>query len=482
MIQYTSLQELHKGLSGILDLDAPNGARVLDAQRLRQDTIDNLVRAAVFAEEEAVRSAAREAIAKAALALDIVPASTQALYEAMAAGRVSGFTVPALNLRAIAYDSARAAFQAAAQLDVRAIIFEIARSEMGYTSMRPAEYAACIRAAAIKEGFQGPLLIQGDHFQVSSARFQKNPDEELNALRDLVTEAISADFLNIDIDSSTVVDVTQPTVREQQRLNYQLSSAFLRLIRSLEPPGVTISVGVEIGEVGGRNTTAEELHAFMAGLAEELRGAGVKGPSKISVQTGSTHGGVVLPDGSVAKVAIDFETLEKLSHLARGYGMAGAVQHGASTLPEEMFHRFPATGTAEIHLATGFQNLIYDSRHLPDGLRQEIYSYLKETCRDEWKEGETEAQFIYKTRKKALGPFKRQLWDLPEEARLAIREELAARFQYLFQQLNAAGTGRIISASGAAILASTPGGPRAPAAQTSRRRLGVSIGSGCALR
>ncbi len=456
MSQYASLQQLRRDLGGILDLDTRNGARVLDAQRLREDAIDSLVHAAVFAEEEAVRSAAREAIAKAALALGIVPASTQTLYEAMAAGRVSGFTVPAFNLRAMTYDAARAAFRAAAQLDVRAIIFEVARSEIGYTGIRPAEYAASIRAAAIKEGFKGPLFLQGDHFQVNSARFQKNPNEELEALRKLVAEAIDADFLNIDIDTSTVVDLSQPSLRKQQRLNYQLSSAFLRLIRSLEPAGVTISVGVEIGEVGGRNTTPDELYAFMAGLAEELRGAGFKGPSKISVQTGSSHGGVVLPDGSVAQVAIDLETLEELSRLARRYGMAGAVQHGASTLPEEMFHRFPETGTAEIHLATAFQNLIYDSAHLPDGLRQEIYSYLKEACRGEWKDGQTEAQFIYKTRKKALGPFKRQLWDLPEEARRPIRDELAARFQYLFQQLHVAGTLGAISASGAAVLASRP--------------------------
>jgi fructose/tagatose bisphosphate aldolase len=450
---YASLQELRRNLNGILGLGSRNGARVIDVQRLRQDTIDNLAYTAVFAREEAVRSAARQAIGEAALALGIVPASTQALYEAMAAGQVSGFTVPALNLRAMTYDSARAAFGAAIQLDMGALIFEIARSEIGYTGIRPAEYAACVRAAAIKEGFRGPLFLQGDHFQVDSARFQESPDGELETLRDLVVEAVDADFLNIDIDSSTVVDLSRPTVRKQQRLNYQLSSAFLRLIRSLEPPGVTISVGVEIGEVGGRNTTAEELRAFMNGLTEELRGAGVKGPSKISVQTGSTHGGVVLPDGSVAEAAIDFATLEELSRLARRYGMAGAVQHGASTLPEEMFHRFPETGTAEIHLATGFQNLIYDSAHLPDGLRQEIYSYLKEACRDEWKEGQSEAQFIYKTRKKALGPFKRRMWELPEETRRPIRDELDARFRYLFQQLNVAGTRGVISASATAVLA-----------------------------
>jgi fructose/tagatose bisphosphate aldolase len=451
MNQYASLQELRQGLNGVLNLDTRNGATVLDDQRLRRDAIDSLVSTAVFAEEEAVRLAARQAISKAAMALGIVSASTQALYEAMSAGRASGFTVPALNLRAMTYDSARAAFRVAAQMDVRALIFEIARSEIGYTDIRPAEYAACVRAGAIKEGFQGPLFLQGDHFQVNSARFQANPDGELEELRKLVAEAIDADFLNIDIDTSTVVDLNQPTIKEQQRLNYRLSSAFLRLIRSLEPAGTTISVGVEIGEVGTRNTTAEEVRAFMGGLREELRGSAVRGPSKISVQTGSSHGGVVLPDGSIAQVAIDFETLKELSRLARRYGMAGAVQHGASTLPEEMFHRFPETSTAEIHLATGFQNLIYDSPHLPDSLRQEIYSYLKEVCGDERKDGQTEAQFIYKTRKKALGPFKRRLWELPEDTRRCIRDELEARFRYLFQQLNVAGTREVISASGAVL-------------------------------
>src|SRR5512137_2842081 len=102
----------------------------------------------------------------------------------------------------------------------------------------------------------------------------------------------------------------------------------------------------------------------MDGYLEELkkRGEAFKGISKISVQTGTTHGGVPLADGSVAKVKIDFEVLEKLSAMARSeYGLAGAVQHGASTLPDEAFDRFPAVATAEIHLATGFQNIIYDS-------------------------------------------------------------------------------------------------------------------------
>jgi hypothetical protein len=173
----------------------------------------------------------------------------------------------------------------------------------------------------------------------------------------------------------------------------------------------------------------------MDGLREVL-GSAVKGPSKISVQTGSSHGGVVLPDGSIAKVAIAFETLEEMSRIARQeYGLAGAVQHGASTLPDELFHRFVEVETAEIHLATDFQTMIYDSPLFPDSLRQQIYAYLKEKHADEWKAGQTEAQFIYSTRKRGTGPFKRQMWDLPEEVRVQLRQALEGRFAFLFEKL-----------------------------------------------
>jgi len=143
----------------------------------------------------------------------------------------------------------------------------------------------------------------------------------------------------------------------------------------------------------------------------------------------------------VAQVKLDFETLEKLSEVARSrYGLAGAVQHGASTLPDEAFDRFPAIGTAEIHLATGFQNIIYDSKHFPAALRERIYEYLQREMKGEKKEKDTEEQFIYKTRKKGLGPFKQELWQLPPETLKQISEELEKQFAFLFQKLNVANT------------------------------------------
>jgi len=171
----------------------------------------------------------------------------------------------------------------------------------------------------------------------------------------------------------------------------------------------------------------------------------MKGISKISVQTGTSHGGIPMPDGTVAQVKLDFETLEILSREARSrYGLSGAVQHGASTLPDEAFDRFPAVGTAEVHLATGFQNMIYDSPHFPLALRDRIYNHLRAACAGEKKENDTEEQFLYKTRKKGFGPFKYELWHLPEENRRALGRELEIQFAFLFEKLNVAGTQDIL--------------------------------------
>jgi fructose/tagatose bisphosphate aldolase len=402
--------------------------------------MDELIYNAVFADDE-VSASARWLIWEIGQELGVRPASINDLYLARGRGETEGgWTVPAMNLRGMAYDMARAVFQAGLPRSVGAMIFEIARSEMGYTGQPPAEYATVILAAAIREGYRGPLFIQGDHFQVNPGKYTESIDTELNSLEDLIEDSINAGFYNIDIDTSTLVDLGQPTVPEQQRNNFELSARFTRVIRESEPEGVTISVGGEIGEVGGKNSTPEELRAYMDGYYDELPEE-MTGLSKISIQTGTSHGGVVLPDGSLAQVQIDFDVMRRLSDIARDeYGMGGAVQHGASTLPEEAFHKFPEEGCLEIHLATGFQNIIYEHPAFPGDLRDQIYDYLKEEHAHRWKEDQTEEQFIYDNRKRAFGTFKQQVWDIPSDTREEIREALREKFAFLFEQLRAVDT------------------------------------------
>ncbi len=410
-----------------------------------KDNIDTLVELAVFGADPQMREEHYRVIREMARSGGIYPASIQGLYEASGQGLYSNVCVPAINIRGITHHVARAVFRAAKENKAGAFIFEIARSEMGYTLQSPGEYASCILAAAISEGFKGPVFIQGDHFQVRRKMYRENPEKETSDIKELIRESVNAGFYNIDIDASTLVDLSKSGLEEQQEKNSQITAEMTQFIREIEPKGVTVSIGGEIGEIGKGNSTTEDLEAYMDGYRRRLD-KGVKGISKISVQTGTSHGGVVLPDGSIARVSIDFNTLRELSEVARKkYGMGGAVQHGASTLPDEAFDMFPQVNAVEVHLATGFQNMIYDSPNFPPELLGTIYKHIDTKYKDEKKSGETEEQFIYKTRKKAFGDFKKELWHLPEASHRKIMKELEDRFSLIFRKLNVINTRDLVN-------------------------------------
>jgi fructose/tagatose bisphosphate aldolase len=412
---------------------------IQDPTQLREK-IEEVVRVAVLGEEPD-RSIACWLVRECALETGIVPSSIHDFYLARGRGDIrDDFTVPAINLRAIPFYAAKSVFRNCQQLDAKALLFEIARSEIGYTDQRPAEYTTCLLGAAIAEGYKGPIFIQGDHFQVSPKKYGADPQGELGTIQNLALESIRSGFFNIDIDTSTLVDLSKSTIPEQQETNYTLSAELAAFIRSHEPENISISLGGEIGEVGGRNSTEPELRAYMDGFNDVFRRITHDAPglSKISIQTGTSHGGVVLPDGSIAQVKVDFQTLKDLSAVAKEYGMGGAVQHGASTLPEEAFSRFAESNALEVHLATGFQNIMYD--RLPEELLETIHAYLRENHGSERKPDQTDEQFYYNTRKRAIGPFKKELWNLSPDVRKQIEDAWENQFALLFDRLNIAET------------------------------------------
>ena len=434
---FNNKEEINQALQGIATQD--NGNLVINnANKLRGDILDKLVLNAAINPSAEVKGLSRFIIKAAALELGIVNSSIQGLYEARGRGEIKGFTVPALNIRGLPYELCRAIFRTAIKTDAGAFIFELAKSEMNYTFQKPQELSAVILAAAIKEGYKGPVFIQGDHFQVNAKNYAQDKDKEIAGLKTLIQNGIAGGFYNIDIDTSTLVDLSKPNVVEQQRANFEVGVELTKYVRELEPTGITISVGGEIGEVGKENSNEKELRAYLDNFNEllEKEKAGAVGISKISIQTGTSHGGVPLPDGTVADVNLDFDTLEILSRISReSYGLAGAVQHGASTLPQNLFHKFPELETAEIHLATDFQNMTYGSSLFPNDFKEEIYTHLRKKFAAEKKEGETDEQFIYKTRKKGFGEFKSEFWNLSKEIREGIGKELESKTDFLFDKL-----------------------------------------------
>ena len=430
-------EELKSFLEGAVSTENGN-VSILDENKLRESVIDDLIYTAVFAEDENLREETKALIREIANEFGAVASSIHDLYMAMGRGEVRDFTTPAVNIRGMTYDVARQIFKVALQHDIGAFIFEIAKSEIGYTFQRPSEYAAAVLSAAIKEGYKGPVFIQGDHFQFNAKKYFEDPEKELQSIQELTKEAIEAGFYNIDIDPSTLVDYSKPTEKEQQYHNYLNTAKMTKFIREIEPEGITVSIGAEIGHIGGKNSTVAEFEAFMEGYLENIP-EGMAGISKMSVQTGTEHGGVPLPSGEVAEVKLDFDVLREIGKVAREkYGLGGTVQHGASTLPEELFDKFPKSNCCEIHLATGFQNIMYDL--IPEDFKEKIYNWIKENLKNEWKEGWTEQQFIYKTRKKGFGPFKYEWWTLDEEHKNKILEALRNKFEFLFEKLAVFGT------------------------------------------
>ncbi len=418
-------------------LAVKNGrVEVVNEKTLRASGIDALIFKAVFG-SDTEKAVARWLIWETGQTLDIKPSSIHELYVARGRGATPHtFTTPAMNIRMASYDTARAALSAAVKKNVGAFIFEIARSEMTYTHQPPQEFTTVMLAAAIKEGYRGPVFIQGDHFQINAKKYAVDPAAEIAALKKLMADAIAAGYYNIDIDTSTLVDLSKSDLDEQQKLNYDLCAMFTDYIRSISPAGVVISLGGEIGEVGHKNSDVHEARAFMNGYKKHVKSA--HGISKLSVNTGTSHGGTVMPDGSIADVSIDFQALHDLSVVSREYGMGGAVQHGASTLPESAFGKFVEAQAIEVHLATALQTLAFTT--LPTALSQEIDGWLRTNAADERKAGDTDEQFFHKTRKKAVGPFKERFWHMPEADRARLRGVLEERFALLFNRLGVENT------------------------------------------
>jgi fructose/tagatose bisphosphate aldolase len=438
---HNSLADIRKAIDGVLALNADGTVTVRNVLALRDRVADGLVWTGVFATDTTVRDAARWLTRAAAIAQGAFSASVHHLYMAVPKGEIPQFTTPAINIRGFTYKFAQTVMEAAEIEKAGPVIFEIAKSEIGYTNQAPAEYAHCILGAALKSGYVGPVFIQGDHFQFKMSNFKADAAKETESIKKLTKEAIEAEFYNIDIDASTLVTLEPTELLEQQKWNSEQTAALTTYIREIEPEGVTVSIGGEIGEVGEKNSTPEELAAFMEGYRKNLNGLKAPGISKVSVQTGTSHGGVPMPDGTITDVKLDLDALHKISIDAKKrHAMGGAVQHGASTLPDQAFHNFVTSEAVEVHLATAFQNMAYDHASFPNAFRAEIYAWFKASLQGERKSSDSEEQFIYKSRKKGFGPFKRQWWDLADSASYqGAIDALRERFRFLMRQLAVSG-------------------------------------------
>lgn len=367
----------------------------------------------------------------------VYPASIGPVYRALAAGRVAPLTVPAINLRGMTYDLARAVWQVVREMDAGPVIFELAPSESRAGRQTFGEYATLVLAAAVREGYRGPVFLQVDHFQVD--RLDPQADA---AFQNWCAQAAAAGMLQVDFDASGLT-AHNDAVAPQAACAWATAAA-VRYHDRLAPEADVV-FGAEVGEIGGANTTVDDLREFMVAYAA------APGPApeldKISVNTGTTHGGLVDATGQPGAMPLDFARLAELSSVARQeFGLPGVVQHAASTLSLAQLAQLPALGVCEVHLATGIQNCVFDHPQFDPDLRARMAAELLDTHTEaeghDRREGAelTPAQRFYAGRWTSWGQFKHELWNLPEQSRAAIRVSLVEWCALVFGALRVTGS------------------------------------------
>lgn len=354
--------------------------------------------------------------------------SSANLYGKFIMGEERGFVVPAINVRTLTYDFAKLIFSMLSELKRKYVIFELAPTEAGYTNQTPQQFASSIVAGAIVAGYEGEIVIQGDHYQFSANKYALDAGAERMRLMGLIDESISVGYRNIDIDASTLVDYQRADISSQQKENVTETLALLTHIRT-KYPDKNISVGGEIGHIGDRNTIPEEIEYFLGKLKQVTNGI-----NKVAVQTGTTHGGMIDESGKNISMPIDLELVGNLGISAKKFGVAGIVQHGASTLPMDILSQLSSKNVVEAHLSTGWQNIFFDN--IAESLKQEMYGYIRSNFMSESNSIWTETEAIYRLRKKVLGPFKERIWSMSAEDKAPILEAWREFANQLFVAFN----------------------------------------------
>ncbi|MFH1286342.1 MAG: class II fructose-bisphosphate aldolase [Candidatus Magasanikbacteria bacterium] len=442
-----SPEELRSLVATVCSLDGDSVASIIDEEVLKNEFIYTLQFNASVNENEEVKHAAQQWIFAIADAMNITSGSNHEFYLEKQQGKHQFFTVPAVNSRMVTFHTIRAALRSAEALEIPHIIFELALSEVGYTGQQKDEYAALVKAAYISLGLsERTVYLQADHYQLDPKKYAEDADAEMKRIQDAITFALEHGVYNIDIDSSKFETAnSNKTDRENQAENARLTATLLHFIRNYESEHelpCTVSVGGEVGEVGGENTRYPQVNAYLELIKEEMERLGSDqfvGLDKVSINVGSAHGGVLGPDGQpLDSIPLDFTAHHDLYMMAKDPMSERehviSVQHGASTLPKHYFPLFPAMHVAEIHLATGFQNVVWETLEKKDTqLFETMKSEVMNRCGEKVAAHETEAIGFMKERKRVTEFFKRDL--LLSNSIEAIEQALENEFAEIFHSL-----------------------------------------------
>lgn len=278
-----------------------------------------------------------------------LPISGKKIFDALSGEKI---IVMAANIRCQL--STPGIMRAAKELNA-AVLFEIAKSEVGYTGQSPQEFYDKITGIASELDFNTPYAIHGDHITI-----KENTLEDIAKAKELIEAEVAAGFTSYAIDASHNFNFDGLNEREQLSDNIDITVKLADLI----PKDVCLEV--EVGEVGRNNadgtkklTTVAEAVAFIEALQEQ----GVK-PDLLAINNGTVHGNIFDKVGNIVEqVGIDIETTKEIADAIKPLGVRIA-QHGITGTPLNLMHLLIDAGIAKGNVGTNWQNIYVE--HLPE--------------------------------------------------------------------------------------------------------------------
>lgn len=343
----------------------------------------------------------------------------------------AGAIVMAANVRIT--HSARGIMMAAKELDA-ALIFEIAKSEVGYTGQSPKAYMDMITETAQELEFNQPYVVHGDHITI-----KENTPEAIASAEKLIKDEIAAGFTSYAIDASHNFNLEGETVREQLADNIEITTRLARLIP--EEAGLEVEVG-EVGRVDPKThekalTSVEEATTFIGAISD----AGFS-PNLLATNNGTVHGNIYDKDGNIVEqVGIDIDRTKAIADAIAPSGVYVA-QHGITGTPLNLMHLLIDAGVFKGNVATHWQNIALET--LPAELSAKMEKWTLESKHAEKMKAKkpeiSEGELVGKNIKHSIKEFKNEIDILPQEAVAKIDAATKASALEFFNAFRAQGT------------------------------------------
>lgn len=340
----------------------------------------------------------------------------------------------------------RGIMKAAREMDA-AIIFEIAKSEVGYTDQSPEEYISIVKSLAKEINFNTPYCIHGDHITIS-----ENTPDAIRSAEDLIRKEIEAGFTSFAIDASHNFNIEAETTREQLADNIEITTRIAKLIKRLmaekgkkrENYGLEVEVG-EIGKIDPETgeqelTTVDEAVTFIKALNEN----GVY-PDLIAINNGTVHGNVYDAEGNIVPLlGIDGLRTREVANAIASLGVQIA-QHGITGTPLELIHKLIDAGIVKGNVATNWQNIALDN--MPFDLVKKMENWTMENYAVKVrakKQSISDKEIIGKNIKYGIRVFKNEIANIDDEYKQKIYDASKKSAIEFIEAFNGRESGQIV--------------------------------------